>query len=164
MNIAVIPETTIPVTINNLNCGNPYLSDDKYCSLFNNNEGLTDFDTEMDGFTVVLTATTAVNPGLNHIKLAIADAGDSSLDSNVLIKGESFVCGDSGSDSDGDGVNDDVDNCPNTANPGQEDNDSDGSGDACDDDDDNDGVLDVNDNCPLTPNPGQEDNDGDGIG
>ena len=86
MNIAVIPETTIPVTINNLNCGNPYLSDDKYCSLFNNNEGLTDFDTEMDGFTVVLTATTAVNPGLNHIKLAIADAGDSSLDSNVLIK------------------------------------------------------------------------------
>lgn len=92
VNIAIIPETTTPVSINNLNCGNPYGMADNYCYLFNNNAELTDFDTEMDGFTTILTATTTVNPGINHIKLAIADAGDYFLDSNVLIKGESFVC------------------------------------------------------------------------
>jgi hypothetical protein len=67
-------------------------------------------------------------------------------------------------DSDGDGVPDATDNCPNTANPGQTDTDADGSGDACDPDDDNDGTDDIGDNCPLVPNPDQADSDGDGVG
>jgi hypothetical protein len=67
-------------------------------------------------------------------------------------------------DSDDDGIPDPDDNCPDDANPGQENNDGDGEGDVCDDDDDNDGVDDNSDNCPLTANAGQEDFDGDGMG
>ena len=37
------------------------------------------------------------------------------------------------------GILDVVDNCPNTANMDQANNDGDGMGDLCDDDDDNDG-------------------------
>ena len=49
-------------------------------------------DIEYDGLTVVLTVSTPVNPGTNHIKLAIADSGDSILDSSVFLGAESFVC------------------------------------------------------------------------
>ncbi|MCF6279507.1 MAG: thrombospondin type 3 repeat-containing protein [Flavobacteriaceae bacterium] len=67
-------------------------------------------------------------------------------------------------DTDGDGINDDVDNCPMIANADQADNDNDGLGDICDDDDDNDTILDVDDNCPWTANTNQSDLDSDGIG
>jgi hypothetical protein len=67
-------------------------------------------------------------------------------------------------DADNDGILDDDDNCPSVPNPGQQNNDGDSQGDACDADDDNDTVPDTNDNCPLTANPDQADNDLDGLG
>jgi hypothetical protein len=67
-------------------------------------------------------------------------------------------------DGDGDGVADNADNCPTTANANQADADEDGAGNACDADDDNDGLQDGADNCSVTANPDQRDTDGDGIG
>jgi hypothetical protein len=105
VNIALIPGSPgTPVSINNLNCGNPYNPPaGSFCNLYINNRcadippgqfpcaGVR--DTEMDALTLVLTATGTLNPGVNHIKLAIADAGDQVLDSNVFIQGQSFTCG-----------------------------------------------------------------------
>lgn len=64
-------------------------------------------------------------------------------------------------DTDGDGVIDTSDNCPDEANADQRDTDADGEGDACDGDDDGDLVPDEDDNCPLVSNASQLDTDGD---
>ena len=50
-----------------------------------------EFNTEMDGFTITLTVKAPVTAGANNsIKIAIADAGDSVYDSNLLIAGDSI--------------------------------------------------------------------------
>jgi hypothetical protein len=49
------------------------------------------FNTEMDGFTVTLTLTIPVRPGVvNSIRIGVADAGDARYDSNLVIVGDSI--------------------------------------------------------------------------
>lgn len=48
------------------------------------------FNTEMDGFTITMTLTMPVNPGVtNSIRIGIADVLDSNYDSNLLIAANS---------------------------------------------------------------------------
>ena len=91
VNIALIPGSTTPVSINNVN-------QSQNAQLFKNNSPNdlsvpTPFGIEADGFTVVLTATADISPGQHHIKLAIADAGDTAVDSWVFLADQSFVSG-----------------------------------------------------------------------
>jgi hypothetical protein len=72
------------VSINNINSGsNSGYYVDNTSAVYN---------TEMDGFTKVMNCSAAVQTGqTHHLKLAIADAGDSILDSNVFIGTQSLV-------------------------------------------------------------------------
>jgi hypothetical protein len=66
-------------------------------------------------------------------------------------------------DTDGDGICDDEDNCPTTANADQVDFDNDNIGDSCDPDIDGDGVPNGSDTFPRDASE-SKDTDGDGIG
>ena len=67
---------------NNLNAGSNQ-------NLFRSNTN-SEYNTEMDGFTVTMTLTMYVNPGqVNTIRIGIADVTDASYDSNLLIAGNS---------------------------------------------------------------------------
>ena len=71
------------------------------------------------------------------------------------------------SDSDGDMTGDACDVCVNVADPLQADMDADGFGDFCDEDIDGDNVLNGADNCPSAPNAAQVDSESptpDGVG
>jgi hypothetical protein len=65
------------------------INDNTNENLYNDNTS-DQFNTEMDGFTVTMTLTLTVDPNvINTLKIGIADVGDSSYDSNVLIAGGS---------------------------------------------------------------------------
>ena len=90
VNIALAPDLS-PVSISNVNCGNPYSGSGPNCSVFNDNDGTLAYDNPYDGFTDALTAELlGLAPGEHHIKIAIADAGDTIIESAVLIQAGTF--------------------------------------------------------------------------
>lgn len=77
-------EGPAPVTINSIN-------HKVNTEFYRDNYKATTYNTELDGFTVVLNFEAPVEAGeANHIKLAIADTSDTSYDSTVLIAAGSF--------------------------------------------------------------------------
>lgn len=95
-NLALVPNTTTPVSIDNVNGGNPQFPDipARNPDQFVNNEGGL-IGTQADGFTKVFSISANITPNVTyHLKLAVADAGDAVLDSFVMIKAGSFsaVC------------------------------------------------------------------------
>lgn len=100
-NIALIPGTNTPVSINTVNLGvagsagtpsNCSTIDPNWASYNIYYAGTNLQQTvEYDGWTVILTARAAVQCGQTyHIKLGIADAGDSAFDSGVFLEAGSL--------------------------------------------------------------------------
>ena len=92
-NIALIPGTNTPVSINNVNDGQswsgPPTGPCRNCAYYVNNFSGTTI--VYNGFTTVLTASCKVTPCTTyHIKLGIADVGDASWDSAVFLDANSF--------------------------------------------------------------------------
>lgn len=91
-NIARVPGTANPVSINTLNAtATPLLFNNNCCDFT-----IPPFQTQYDGFSRVLSATAIVTPGIPHrVRLAIADAGappngNGSIDSAVFIAPAAF--------------------------------------------------------------------------
>lgn len=88
-NLAVLPETGQPITIdmiNHLRYTAFYVDNTKWVK-----HSIQAYTIEFDGFTKPLLAYGEVEPGKPYrIKIAIADAGDPKLDSGVFLKGRSF--------------------------------------------------------------------------
>ena len=83
-NIALLPGTTTPVTINTVNIGSN-------ANYFIKNTTPVVHNVQADGFTTVITAQASVICGETyHIKIAIGDASDGGWDSWVFLKEGSF--------------------------------------------------------------------------
>ncbi|GJM30782.1 MAG: hypothetical protein DHS20C17_34170 [Cyclobacteriaceae bacterium] len=111
VNLAVLPGTDEPITVNNINhkknrkfyhdngfqnTSHPYIWDNrKKKPVRNKRYGKTakksPYNVQFDGFTQVLEARCMVVPNeVYHIKLAIADVSDYILDSGVFLEAGSF--------------------------------------------------------------------------
>lgn len=87
-NLAVIPGTTTPVTINNLGPGAG-----QYPQYYVNNLSGAAYGTavQYDGSTTVLSSNASVQCGQTyHIKLCISNVGDYAYDSGVFLQANSF--------------------------------------------------------------------------
>lgn len=86
-NIALLPSSTTPITINNVNA----TDNSAYFNSNDPSDGPPPFAFSYDGFTDVFTVSAlGLGAGTHTIKLAIADVGDLNYDSGVFIKAGSF--------------------------------------------------------------------------
>jgi outer membrane protein OmpA-like peptidoglycan-associated protein len=111
VNLAVLPKSNVPVTINSINhkknkryyvdnptenINDPIIYDvRKKAAVKNKNyrktKALPQYNIQYDGFTTLLEAACKVVPGeIYHIEIAIADVSDFILDSGVFLAGSSF--------------------------------------------------------------------------
>ncbi|HLA55942.1 MAG TPA: choice-of-anchor L domain-containing protein [Flavobacterium sp.] len=95
INIATIPNTAAPVTINNLNNGTTNSGPCNACAYYvNNGNGSTptvNTQVQFDGLSTQFTASGAVIPGETyHIKFAIANIGDNAYESAMFLTAGSF--------------------------------------------------------------------------
>ncbi len=95
-NIAFIPGTTTPVSVNTVNGGNPLGTGPQHPEFYRNNDpsdqGLFLMELGYDGFTEVFTASVrGLSAGVHHAKLAISDVSDEILDSAVFIEAASLA-------------------------------------------------------------------------
>lgn len=90
VNIALVPGTSLPVTMNNLNNGSANTGPCMNCAYLVHNPPSSP-DLQFDAHTTVLTAAASVECGETyHIKLVIGDAGDQIYDSAVFLEASSF--------------------------------------------------------------------------
>ncbi len=83
-NIALVPGTATPVSINTVN---PFVNSAFYID----NLAPASYGLEYDGFTSVMTAAYPdLGAGTHHIKIAVADASDGILDAAVFIQAGTF--------------------------------------------------------------------------
>jgi hypothetical protein len=92
INIALIPGSLVPVSIDNVNTGMnaAYFVDngDGFTAPYNTDPQYIQYD----GFTVPITVIATVVPGaMHHIKLTVGDAGDTAYDSAVFLSGGTFM-------------------------------------------------------------------------
>jgi subtilisin-like proprotein convertase family protein len=87
-NLAVVPGTTTPVTINSINNGS-------FFQFYNDNDATipNQVNVEFDGFTTLMKArrTNLMPCGVYKLSLRIADGSDDRLDSGVLLQENSLV-------------------------------------------------------------------------
>jgi len=109
-----------------------------------------------------LDASTDIDTGMNRVKDSDDDGIDDNVDNCPALANESQR------DLDGDTSGDACDNCPTIANASQDDADKNGQGDACGPgtlfgsaDDDGDGIKNSQDLCPTENNKNNDDTDGD---
>lgn len=103
-NMALIPGTNIPISINSVNMAptgmlygvigncNAMGTGSPFATYYVDNMGMGGQHIVYDGFTKVLQAVSPVTPcNTYHLKIAIADGGDGSYDSGVFIKAGSLM-------------------------------------------------------------------------
>ena len=89
-NIALVPGTSTPITVNNLNNS---VNSAFYKNNVNNTNGIPNLglDLSFDGLSTVITAQLlGLSPGVHNMKFAVSDTSDEVLDAGVFIQSGTF--------------------------------------------------------------------------